>query len=832
MPPISLLLAPLWQNRGRMLVAVLAIGLGVALGYAIQLINRAAVGEFTHALQTFAGQADLTVRGPRSGFDERLYPQIARLPEVAVASPMLEVQAELSGQDDPLRVVGIDVFRAAQIQPLLLPESGDFLDLLRGDAVFLSGAAREWLKAEVGDSIAVQVGLEEVKLRVAGWLPSGATRSRLAVMDIAGVQRMLDRQGRLTRIDVRLRPGVALEPVQQALQAMLPPGVVVERPDSGLRTSANMTRAYRVNLNVLALVALFTGGLLVFSTQALSVVRRRAQLALLRVVGVTRRGLVGLLVMEGALVGAAGSLLGLVLGYVIAAAVLQFVGADLGAGQFRGLTATPRVEPTGAAVFFLLGVGAALLGSLFPALEAARAEPARALKAGDDVRVFARLGSPWPGLAVLALGALLTRLPAVDGLPLWGYIAIALLLVGTIMLMPRVMMLLLRALPRAPATSLRLAHSQLVNAPGPATTSLAAIVAAVGLTVSMAIMVASFRQSVEDWLYQILPADLYIRAGAAGDTGYLSLSDQQMIRDLRGVDRISFLRTLQIVLDPARAPVTVIIRDLSSGTVNELLPFVGEQREVASGDPAPAWVSEAMLDLYGWRVGQQIELPLQGRALRFTVAGVWRDYARQNGAVVIERAPYVAATGDATVTDAGLWLRPGVTATDVSARLRASLPGAERLEIAQPAEIRALSLQIFDRSFAATYALEAAAIVIGLFGLSSSLASRVLARRRELGMLRHIGMTRGQVSAMLTAEGALTGAVGLAVGLLLGWLISLVLIHVVNRQSFHWGMALHIPWLGLLGFGACMLLLAILAAAWTSRQAMRGDVVHAVREDW
>jgi putative ABC transport system permease protein len=184
------------------------------------------------------------------------------------------------------------------------------------------------------------------------------------------------------------------------------------------------------------------------------------------------------------------------------------------------------------------------------------------------------------------------------------------------------------------------------------------------------------------------------------------------------------------------------------------------------------------------------------------------------------------------VTDAALWLQPRAAASGVSARLRDSLPGGQRLEIAQPAEIRAQSLQIFDRSFAATYALEAVAILIGLFGLSSSLASRVLARRRELGMLRHVGMTRSQVSAMLTAEGLLTSAVGLLVGLGLGWLIGLILIHVVNRQSFHWGMTLHMPWLGLTAFAAAMLALATLAAAVTSRQAMRGDVVRAVREDW
>jgi putative ABC transport system permease protein len=262
------------------------------------------------------------------------------------------------------------------------------------------------------------------------------------------------------------------------------------------------------------------------------------------------------------------------------------------------------------------------------------------------------------------------------------------------------------------------------------------------------------------------------------------------------------------------------------------LPLLGDHRLPADGEPPAAWVSELMVEVYGFALGQVIELPLAGRSERFTVAGVWRDYARQNGAVVIDRELYTRLTGDTGATDAGLFLVPGTPAQPLVLQLRTSLPGGERLEIAEPGEIRQLSLQIFDRSFAVTYALEAAAIVIGLFGLSSSIASEVLARRREFGMLRHIGMTRGQIGAMLGAEGALTSGVGLLVGCVLGWLISLILIHVVNRQSFHWSMELHLPWGGLAVFAAVMLLLAVLTAMVSGRQAMGADVVRAVREDW
>jgi len=830
--PASLLLAPLWQNKGRMAVAVLAIALGVALGYAVQLINQSALGEFAQALQTLAGDADLTVRGPRAGFDQALYPRIAQLPEVAVASPMIEIEASIRDQEQPLRLVGVDVFRAGQIQPALLSEVDEFLDSLRADTLFLSPAASEWLDVRIGDAVVVQVGLREVPLRVAGMLRADGSGQRLAAMDIAGAQWLLDRQDRLTRIDIKLRPGADLAAAQARIQALLPSGLYTERPEASVQSTARLTRAYRVNLNVLALVALFTGGLLVFSTQALSVVRRRAQLALLRVLGVTRRGVVALVLAEGALLGMAGAAMGVALGFLLAYLGLRFVGADLGAGYFRGITATPRVEPLALAVFFALGIAVAMLGSLIPALEAARTQPARALKAGDEARAFDRLGSPWPGGVIIVIGGGAAFIPPVNGLPLFGYLAIALLLVGSILLMPRLMTRLLHALPvlRSPAPAL--AHMQLANAPGPASLSLAAIVAAVSLTVSMAIMVASFRQSLDDWLEHVLPADLYLRAGGAGDTGYLSTGDQHRIAGLTGLRRVEFLRSQQVLLDPSRPRVTLLAREMDPTEPQARVPLVGPHLVPRQGSPPPAWVSEMVADVYGFAPGTVIELPVAGRAVRFTVAGVWRDYARQNGAVLIDRAVYVRLTGDANASDAALWLEPGVAPTDMEARVRAALPGGEGLEFAQPGEIRELSLRIFDRSFAVTYALEAAAVAIGLFGLSSSMASQVLARRREFGMLRHIGMTRLQIGLMLAAEGALTSAVGLIVGCGLGWLIGLILIHVVNRQSFHWSMDLLIPWLPVAAFCTVMLLLATLTAIVSGRQAMGGDAVRAVKEDW
>jgi putative ABC transport system permease protein len=253
---------------------------------------------------------------------------------------------------------------------------------------------------------------------------------------------------------------------------------------------------------------------------------------------------------------------------------------------------------------------------------------------------------------------------------------------------------------------------------------------------------------------------------------------------------------------------------------------------VAADAPPPVWVSEAAVDLYDFAPGRIIELPLAGKVERFTVAGVWRDYGRQQGVITIDRARYIALTGDRKATNGALWLAGDVDVSRLEATLRSAIPDSERLEVARPAEIRDASLKVFDRTFAVTYALELVAVVIGLVGLSSSFGALVLARRREFGVLRHLGMTKAQVGAMLATEGLVVSTIGLIVGLTLGFAISLILIHVVNRQSFHWSMELAIPWGPLAAFGAVMLAAASLTATASARAAMADDAARAVREDW
>jgi putative ABC transport system permease protein len=219
------------------------------------------------------------------------------------------------------------------------------------------------------------------------------------------------------------------------------------------------------------------------------------------------------------------------------------------------------------------------------------------------------------------------------------------------------------------------------------------------------------------------------------------------------------------------------------------------------------------------------------------VAGVWRDYARQFGTVTMDARDFERITGERNVSDVALWLAPGASEGAVQAQVRALAArqeggSAESVEIASVGQIRTTSLRIFDRSFAVTYWLQAVAIAIGLFGIAASFSAQVLARRKEFGLLAHLGFTRRQVLAVVAGEGAAWTAIGAVAGLLLGLAVSVVLVKVVNPQSFHWSMDLLVPWLRLLALCGAVVVAGTVTAWLAGRAAAGRDVVLAVKEDW
>jgi putative ABC transport system permease protein len=848
---LPLLIGREWRHHPwRHAVALLAVALGVALAYSVHLINSSALAEFSGAVRSANGEPDLVLRGPREGFDDTLFEQVVADTAVQVASPVLEVDTYGKSTSDTrvaLRVLGIDALQAAPLAPALLPRpaaSEGRLVLFDPDAAFPNLAAREALGLKDGDTLRLQTGARFVDLRVAGSVAIGG--SATVVMDIAGAQRhfgsagpsgaggpigVASVTGKLSRIDIRLQPGSDRAALLKRLA--LPADVRAAAPDEAEQRVSNLSRAYRVNLTVLALVALFVGAFLVFSVVSLSVAQRTPGFALLGVLGMTAGQRRRWVLSECAVVGAVGSLLGLLMGVGLAAAALRLLAGDLGGGYFPGIAPPLQLGWASALAFFCLGTASALVGGWWPARQAQAIAPAQALKG---------LGSPdglappaWPGLALLALGAAAAFAPPIAGLPLAAYAAVAALLFGGVALVPAMVHALLALLPPVKGALPLLAIQRARFQRRTASAAVAGVVASLALSVALTVMVASFRSGVSQWLDGVLPADLYARtasSSSAADQAWLTPDFARRAASVPGVQRVQAGRSRALQMSSDRPAVTLIARPLDDrGNALPLLDNALPRSLLQPGEVA-VFVTEAMVSLYGAKPGSVLQLPLASRNVPARVLGVWRDYARQFGAIAIGDDDYLRLTGDTRINDLALWLAPGTREADVQQALRALLPDASMLDFASSADLRRLSLQIFDRSFAVTYYLQAVAIAIGLIGIAASLSAQVLARRKEFGLLTHLGLTRRQIVAVVAAEGLAWVLAGCVVGLLLGMAISLVLVFVVNPQSFHWTMALVVPAGRLLLLALAVVIAGTATAAFSARRAAGRAAVLSVKEDW
>ncbi|WP_027995727.1 ABC transporter permease [Simplicispira psychrophila] len=860
----------------RSTAAVFAVVLGVALAFAVHTINASALGEFAQALRSVSGQPDLQLRAAQGSLDEALFARLATHPQVAHASPILDISvlalpAPAAGNDATtsdtagtpaipiaLRLIGADALLLPRMAPDLMPRpfaslEPDRLVLFAPATVFLNAAAQQALG--LGDTpsqapqLLLQVGLQRLQVRVAGSV--AASGAPLAVMDIGAAQDLLGRIGELSRIDVQLRPGTVPSPFRQSLQDApdWPAGLIWSEPGDAAQSVHQLSRAYRVNLTVLALVALFTGAYLVFSVLALSVTQRAPQFALLAVLGATPRQRLLLVLTESLVLGLVGSASGIALGTALAAGALQLLGGDLGGGYFSGTQPALQFSTTAALIYGALGTGAALLGGWWPARTAQALPAAQTLKSLglSDTR---QPSGRW-GMILIAISAGLVYVPPIFSIPLAAYVAIGLGLVGGIALLPWGVALLLRAL--RPLVQQRLlpllALERARRARGTAAVAVGGVVASLSLAVALTVMVGSFRGSVMDWLDAVLPAPLYVRSAGArsGDTPAFSAALVQRIAQLDGVERVQGARYVPLLLAPTR-PSLVLIARLLTNDPARTLPLVAPALPVPAGRIG-IYVSEAVVDL--WKVAPGENFAAFSESFRplahtnhalvasFFIAGVWRDYARQSGTVVMDAADYTRLTGDDRANDLSLWPRQG---TDLAALEHAIstlvAPGVSEtsaqglLEFTAAQTIRTRSLQIFDRSFAVTYWLQAVAIGIGLFGVAASFSAQVLARRKEFGLLAHLGLTRRQILTVVAGEGVAWTTVGALAGVLLGLAVSVVLVHVVNPQSFHWTMDLRVPWERLLAL-ALAVVVAGTATAWLAGRAAAGQqAVLAVKEDW
>lgn len=836
---IRLILRPLRKEPLRTLLTALAVGLGVSVVLAIEMAGEAAAGSFQSSLETLAGDADLEVTAT-GGVPPKVVAALATAPYPLEVRPRIEEYATVSTTRHVVPVIGIDVLSdsvartsAVSVEQGNIVEAGSLQSL---DSVWVGPE----LTLRIGEQLRLVLNDREHSFVVRGLLPKEA-RDAVA-MDLSTAARSFRPDGALDRILVKTPRDDPDRNWEGVLRGLLPVGVTVARV--GARTDENrrMLEAFRWNLRVLSYIALIVGAFLIYNTISVSVVRRRPEIGILRAIGATRSAVVAAFLGEAVCFGLAGAAVGVALGHTLARSAVGLVAVTV---QSLYVSSRPApIEWTWLTVGFALAlaVGTAVLSALAPAMEAAQVPPAGAMARGSRehlarVRSFRQLAIA----ASLGLVAwIASQQPAVGGKPLFGYAAAVCMISAAAFAVPSLVSAFCgssaRLLGRVLGVEALLAARSLAGSLRRTSVLVGALTTAIAMTAAVGIMVGSFRETVLVWMDDRLQADLYLRpAGPIAPDRFPTMDADTgaKLRAVAEVEAVDEFRAYQISYNGR--PVTL------GGSTARIAGSRGKRAFLSGAQPREVFdalstvadsaiVSEPFSSKHGTRAGDMLTLELGGAPRRFRVLDVYYDYSSERGYIIMDRKTLMKYLPDPASSSAAVYLKPGIGLEEGRRAVQSALAG-RKVMVFSNRSLREEAIRTFDRTFAITYALEAVAVVVAIMGIAGALLALVIDRRREFAILRFLGGARDQVRRLVLFEAGIIGLLANAAGLALGVLLSLLLIYVINRQSFGWTIQFHWPVAVLLGALTIVYAATVICAVFPARVAANLRPIEVLNEE-
>jgi putative ABC transport system permease protein len=807
-----LMVKPLVHEPVRTTLTIAAVALGVAVVLAMDLAGDAATGSFHSSLETLSGQQDFEITNA-GGVAEEIVGKLVGLPYDWQITPRMEGYALVAESKQALPLLGLDLVAEASrtSQPETLDSSQFSIeDFTKPDSVWVGQS----LNRSSGDTLRLVINDRVFAFTVRGTFPDHAGAGSAIVMDIAAAQTILGRAGRVDRIFIRLHQSSAtsLDEWQHRVQQVLPVGAQLRGAGASTDENRKMLAAFRWNLRLLSYIALIVGAFLIYNTISVSVVRRRAEIGIVRAFGASRGQVLLAFLLEAAAIGGAGAVLGVPVGRFMATSAVKLMGNTVNALYVSSRPGEIRLGTAPILLALFTGMFVTLLSAWSPAREAANIAPVEAMARGRreySVRVNKKFAlCIATALAVTAVAA--SRLPPVSGKPIFGYSAILLLVSAGVFAIPAFAEITLRAashiFSRLLGVETLLASRSLAGSLRRTSVLVSALCTAVAMMTAVGIMVGSFRQTVVLWMASELPADLYLRPAGNPATDRhptISLAFFNELAKLPGVRAIQRLRAYEISYEGR--PATLASVDLDD-------PHIEHSSDFLSGRSAETVLGET-------------------RAT-FRIADVYYDYASERGMILMDRNVLLKYLPDPAPSNIAVFVSPGVNPANVRAEIeRAAAAANARILIFANGDLRKQAVQIFDRTFAITYALEAIAALVAIMGVAGALLALVIDRRRELGLLRYLGASSRQLRKMILAEAGLLGLLSNITGLCLGILLSLILIFVINKQSFGWTIRFHWPIAVLLGGISLIWFATLLAGCYPARIAVRLNPLEVIHED-
>jgi putative ABC transport system permease protein len=855
----SLSVGYLRQHPTRAVLIVLSIALGVATLVATRMLNQSVNQSAKESINPLARIADLMVVNAQTGVPRDLARQLkqAHIPGLLDAQPVVLGRVTLPNLDHNGRSVwlfgfdppkdrtptGEDASSAIEIEQTATP--ADYLSLAAGRVpVFVADKlARDLQSSGDGkrfEALASSKNREMVVMGVVRFKDANLLKAGdFILLRVADASTLIfpRRPENVSQINILVQAGADPAQVRRDVQAYVGDQADVRTLEANYQAVRDVTGGLELGFNIGGAGALVVGLFLVYNVLSVSVAERRHDIGILRSVGATRGQVAGLFLGEASLLGLAGSVLGLPLGYglgwVSLGPLLRVLNDVVVPANSFGLELSPALM----LIALAAGLSVSLLAALIPALAAASEEPANAVR---RVPLAGRLLARITHLAAVALflGAGIASVVWRAHLPIRiGVFAGAVLLfLGGLVLIPLVTELLGRLLQPLVRSSLglegRLAADNLVRSPARTGIVIAALAATGGLVFHIAGFIYSTKSAVHTWIDQSIAADLFVTCGGSVDEASLTQPmDEHLGEELRrSLTDVEAAVGVRFHFLDFRDRIVILL-----GVDTDAFPEHTERSLARNLNKYPRLrerncilVSENFAALYGVGVGDHIAVRGRRGPLELEVIGTMVDYTWNRGTILMARSGYKEVFGDNQVDIYDVYLRPGAAADAVRDELETRWGKSAALYARTRAQLdKSIEIQL-DNVYNLAYAQELIVGLVTLLGVVSALFISVLQRRRELGLLRAVGASRGQVLGTVLAEAALMGLIGAFIGFLVGLLLEWYVVYLILFDEAGLVFPMLIPWRAAAFIFGLSLLLATVVGLWPAYHATRLRIAEAI----
>jgi len=833
-------------HKGRTILSIIGIALGVGVFVSVQMAIHTAIESFNATVDHVSGKANFQITSFGRGFSEEVYLKVKKVPGVKAATPVIQYTSKMDEPiGEPLYLLGIDVFSDQPFREYQFYQSEDegllFLKDPHSIAITEKLANRHGLKK--GEKITLIVGSKKVILNITNLLkmegPANSLEGNFGLIDIASAQEALEKVGLIDRIDLMVDKSKPIEAIERELRKVIPPGVEVRRSDTRSGQIEKMVSAFHLNLTALSFISLIVGMFLIYNAISISVIQRRREIGILRSVGLTRPQTLRLFMGEAVWIGCLGSLIGIGIGIGLAKIMLYLVSRTITALYILVKAEHLLISPTVLIAGFGMGVLASVLSSIGPAREASRIAPKEALALGTlETKIKIRLRHfSLIGIGFLILSFIFALQKPIYHRPILGFLAALLILIGVSFLIPSVTTLLNRLL--APLLGFlfgsegKLASRYIHDSMARTVITIAALMTALSMLISISIMILSFRKTVDLWVEQSINGDVFIFPGSYSITGYSALLPLEVSRalpSLPGVKAVDSFRALEAEYQGQPALIASVDGEVFLNL--KVIRFTRGNRQAILQQFAAGQailVTESFSIKRQVKAGDRIKLNTPKGEKDFLIAGVFYDYSSDWGMVLLEKKIFQSLWDDETFHSAGIYLKEGVSQETFKETLRERYSKPYRLFVVSHRELRNEVLKIFDQTFAITYALEFIAIIVAILGIINSLNALIIERQRDIGIIRAVGAFRRQIEKTTLIEAGMIGFFSHILGLLCGFLLSVLLIYVINKQSFGWTIQFSIPLWSLIESWLVVMVTSIGAGFIPARRAAKMNVVESLR---